>query len=71
MLVDVLLQEKMKTNGGIETMVNKFMHRADELRARADEQASDGEYENAVTTLEQSTKEIVRAIRSAGIYIPG
>jgi hypothetical protein len=71
MLVDVLLKEKMKTNGGIETMVNKFMGRADELRARADEQASDGEYENAVTTLEQSTKEIVRAIRSAGIYIPG
>ena len=71
MLVDVLLKEKMKTNWGIETMVNKFMDRADELRARADEQASDGAYENAVTTLEQSTKEIVRAIRSAGIYIPG
>jgi tetratricopeptide (TPR) repeat protein len=71
MLVDVLLKEKMKTNGGIETMVNKFMGRAEELRARADEQASDGQYENAVITLEQSTKEIVRAIRSAGIYIPG
>jgi tetratricopeptide (TPR) repeat protein len=71
MLVDVLLKEKMKTNGGIETMVNKFMDRAEELRARADEQASDGQYENAVITLEQSTKEIVRAIRSAGIYIPG
>jgi len=71
MLVDVLLKEKMKTNWGIEAMVTKFMGRAGELRARADEQASDGEYENAVTTLEQSTKEIVRAIRSAGIYIPG
>ena len=71
MLVDVLLKEKMKTNWGIETMVNKFMDRADTLRARADEQASDGAYENAVTTLEQSTKEIVRAIRSAGVYIPG
>ena len=71
MLVDVLLKEKMKTNWGIETMVNKFMERAEALRVRADEQASDGQYENAVTTLEQSTKEIVRAIRSAGIYIPG
>ena len=71
MLVDVLLKEKMKTNWGIETMVNKFMERADALRARADEEASDGQYENAVSTLEQSTKEIVRAIRSAGIYIPG
>ena len=71
MLVDVLLQEKMKTNWGIEAMVTKYMGRAEGLRVRADEQASDGEYENAVTTLEQSTKEIVRAIRSAGIYIPG
>lgn len=71
MLVDVLLKEKMKTNGGIEAMVNKFMENADELRARADEQASGGEYENAISTMEQSTREIVRAIRSAGIYIPG
>ena len=71
MLVDVLLKEKMKTNWGIEAMVNKFMESADKLRTRADEQASDGEYENAIGTMEQSTKEIVRAIRSAGIYIPG
>jgi hypothetical protein len=71
MLVDVLLKEKMKTNWGIEAMVNKFMESADKLRARADEQASDGEYENAIGTMEESTKEIVRAIRSAGIYIPG
>lgn len=71
MLVDVLLKEKMKTNWGIEAMVNKFMESADKLRVRADEQASDGEYENAIGTMEQSTKEIVRAIRSAGIYIPG
>ena len=71
MLVDVLLKEKMKTNWGIEAMVTKFMESADELRARANEQAADGQYETAVSTLEQSTKEIVRAIRSAGIYIPG
>ena len=71
MLVDVLLKEKMKTNWGIEAMVNKFMESAEKLRARADEQASDGEYEKAIGTMEQSTKEIVRAIRSAGIYIPG
>ena len=71
MLVDVLLKEKMKSSGSVQTMVNKFMGKADELRAQADEQASEGEYENAIGTLEQSTKEIVRAIRSAGIYIPG
>ena len=71
MLVDVLLKEKMKTNWGIEAMVSSFMGKAQELRVVAETQASNGEYENAVNTLEQSTKEIVRAIRSAGIYIPG
>ena len=71
MLVDVLLEEKMSRNSGARAMVDKFLGKADELRKVADSQAADGEYENAVGTLEQSTKEIVRAIRSAGIYIPG
>ncbi len=71
MLVDVLLKEKMKTNGNMQTMVNKYMGKAEQLRVQADKQAAAGEYEEAVSTLERSTKEIVRAIRSAGIYIPG
>ena len=71
MLIDVLLQEKMSRNAGARAMVDKFLGKADELRKVADSQAADGEYESAVSTLEQSTKEIVRAIRSAGIYIPG
>ena len=71
MLVDVLLQEKMKTNGNMQTMVNKYMGKAEQLRVQADKQAAAGEYEEAVSTLERSTKEIVRAIRSAGLYIPG
>lgn len=71
MLVNVLLKEKMEKNSGARSMVDKFLGKADQLRMQADAQASDGQYENAVGTLEQSTKEIVRAIRSAGIYIPG
>ena len=71
MLVNVLLTEKMDNNSSVQAMVNKLMGKADELRVRADQQAAEGEYENAISTLEESTKEIVRAIRSAGIYIPG
>ena len=71
MLVNVLLKEKMEKNSGARSMVDKFLGKADLLRKQADAQALDGQYENAVGTLEQSTKEIVRAIRSAGIYIPG
>lgn len=71
MLVDVLLNDKIDSSASINAMVDKFMVKAKDLRTKADGQASDGEYEAAITTLEQSTKEIVRAIRSAGIYIPG
>jgi len=66
-----LLREKISNSTTTRAMVDKFLGKADELRKKADGQASAGEYESAVTTLEQSTKEIVRAIRSAGIYIPG
>lgn len=45
--------------------------RADELRASAQGRASAGAYEEAVRLLEDSTRELVRAIRGAGIYIPG
>lgn len=71
MLVDVLLKEKMSGNKQIEKMVGKHMEMAAKLRKQAEGEAAGGHYEKAVQTLEQSTREIVRAIRSAGIYIPG
>lgn len=72
MLVDILLQEKLsKAKGSMEKTVQQFMSKAERLRSKAEEQAAGGEYGAAVNTLELSTKEIVRAIRSAGVYIPG
>jgi len=71
MLVSVLLKEKVSGSSGVEGMVGKFMDKAAALRQQAEKQASKGDYEAAIQTLEQSTKEIVRAIRGAGIYIPG
>ncbi len=71
MLVTVLLKEKIEASDRVKNMVDKFMAKAKVLRQKADEQAENGEYETAITTLEQSTKEIVRAIRSAGVFIPG
>ncbi len=71
MLVDVLLKEKMETSEGVKKMVQQYMDKAAQTRSDAEKQAASGDFESAVKTLEQSTKEIVRAIRSAGIYIPG
>lgn len=72
MLVDILLREKLSNaTGGMEKLVRQFIDKAAGLRSRAEQQAAKGEYANAVETLELSTREIVRAIRSAGVYIPG
>lgn len=71
MLVKILLEDKIKASDQVKKTVDEFMAKAKVLRLKADKQAGDGEYEAAISTLEQSTKEIVRAIRSAGIYIPG
>jgi endonuclease III len=70
MLIKVLLKEKME-QAAVQRRVNPSLKKADELRAKAEKQAAQGKYEDAVRTLEDSTKELVRAIRSAGIYIPG
>ena len=70
MLVTVLLREKVEKES-MRKMVERFTTKADELRAQAALKAGDGDYDQAVELLESSTKELVRAIRMGGIYIPG
>jgi hypothetical protein len=67
MLIKVLVDEQ-KASGD---MVKNFLSKAAELRLRADGAASRKDYAEAVKLLEESTAELVRAIRNAGIYIPG
>lgn len=45
--------------------------KAQSLRDEAERRAGAGAHAEAVGLLEESTKELVRAIRAAGIYIPG
>ena len=71
MLVDVLVREKIKDRDNTKKMVQMFLDRAAKLKTESEKQSSDGNYDSAVSTIERATKEIVRAIRSAGIYIPG
>jgi tetratricopeptide (TPR) repeat protein len=70
MLVDLLVDEKNQATYARDQVV-KFVDQALQLRKQADAYAGEGEYELAIDLLEQSTRELVRAIRSAGIYIPG
>jgi uncharacterized protein (DUF885 family) len=67
MLIKVLVDEK-KASG---EMIQSFLSKAAELRVLADAAATRKQFDAAVKLLEDSTAELVRAIRNAGIYIPG
>lgn len=54
-----------------ESMVQGFLVKSQDWRMQAEAAAMRKDYAEAVKLLEQSTTELVRAIRNAGIYIPG
>ena len=70
MLVGLLIDEQKQSDFSKNNVTSKVSE-ADELRVQAESYAGAGAYEQAIELLEQSTKQLVRAIRSAGIYIPG
>ncbi len=70
MLVEVLLAEKMQASPMRKT-ADGFIAKAGELRQQAEQAAGKKKFEEAIRLLEDSTKEFIRAIRSAGVYIPG
>ncbi|MDH4107984.1 MAG: hypothetical protein OEW35_06690 [Gammaproteobacteria bacterium] len=70
MLIQVLLAEKMEDERARAT-AGVFISKAEDLRGEAEAAAGRERYDEAIELLEQSTKELIRAIRSAGVYIPG
>lgn len=66
MLIKVLLDGKPETSQS-----RGFIDRAVQLRRQAEGAAARDDYLGAIQLLEQSTRELVRAIRGAGVYIPG
>ena len=71
MLIKVLVEEKRANNPALDQQVQGFVTKARELRAAAEAAAAKRDHAQAVKLLEDSTVELVRAIRNAGIYIPG
>lgn len=67
MLLQVLLSDRKD----MASVMQPFIERAGALRLGAEAKARDGDHEAAIKGLEDSTRELVRAIRAGGIYIPG
>ncbi|HMX15267.1 MAG TPA: hypothetical protein PK375_10255 [Rhodocyclaceae bacterium] len=70
MLIRVLLEEKRAAER-VDGMVQVFVARSQELRGQADAAAARRDYPEAIRLLEESTAELVKAIRNAGVFIPG
>ena len=68
MLLDVLARDGARRS---TSMTDGFVEKARSLRSRAEREAAGGHHEAAVRSLELSTKELIRALRSSGVYIPG
>lgn len=67
MLIQVLLTDRKDMAG----LMQGFMAKSASLRAEAEAAAQRGDHELAIQRLEDATRELVRAIRAGGIYIPG
>ncbi len=70
MLIGLLVDQEQKSEYTQKQIVD-FVAQASLLRRQAEAYAGDDAYEQAIELLEQSTRQLVRAIRSAGVYIPG
>jgi len=70
LLLDQLLAEK-SDRPQLKEQTQPFVDRAAELRQQAESAASSGGHEKAVEILEESTGQLIRALRATGIYIPG
>lgn len=67
MLLDLLARKP----GTRDAAGQAFVAKAEELRREADAHARRGDHAAAVNGLEDATRELVRAIRAAGVFIPG
>lgn len=70
LLANTLLKEKRGQNPGLESMMRKYLEHAARLRGEAASLAASGDFISGIKLQEDSTRELMRAIRGAGMNIP-
>lgn len=71
MLLTLLVKRKPNQSNYTKNKIAEFTQKADEFTAQANQQAENSKFIEAISSLEQSTKQLVRAIRTGGVFIPG
>jgi hypothetical protein len=69
MLLDTLVRDKRPASA--DGRLDAALAEAARLRKAAEDVSARGDFEEGIKSLELSTRELVKAIRSAGLYIPG
>lgn len=69
MLFQMVLKEKQEIK--ITERIQQFIDQAESLRVLAERQALQGNYAEATASLEQSTRNLIFAMRNAGLFVPG
>jgi len=67
MLIQVVLADRPEAAG----LIQAYVQSATALRTDAEALARRGDHASAIKGLEASTRELVRAVRAGGIYVPG
>ncbi len=70
MLINLLV-DKRTDRPDRKQRAEKLVETALALREKAESLANEGKFDEAIHVLEESTIELVKAIRGAGVYIPG
>ncbi|HDJ86247.1 MAG TPA: hypothetical protein ENG77_03965 [Chromatiales bacterium] len=70
MLIRMLMADRTE-DAFVRKRVQVLVDKANAFRVTAEKQAASGDYAGAIRSLEASTHELARAIRSAGLFIPG
>jgi hypothetical protein len=67
MLITVLVEQKGSAGSSTQEQVAK----AEKIRKDAEGMAGKGDYDAAIKKLDESTRELIKAIRAGGVFIPG
>jgi tetratricopeptide (TPR) repeat protein len=69
MLIHMLVEDKKTME--ITDRIQQFLDQSNALRKLAERQAENGDFDTAIKSLEQSTRNLIFAMRNAGFFIPG
>ena len=68
-LVDIAIAEKQNSDKALRPYIMKLVGQSRELREQAGVQAAGGDHVKAIRTLESATRQLVQALRSAGVMV--